>query len=135
MCAVINPELERLAGARYVSLTTFDSDGTPTATPVRVVSEGGFLQVLTSSGSGAAQRLRSNRQATVGPCDLRGSLQGDPVPATATVIDDPELVARVERLLADRYGALVRLVVLLRRLLGKDAYVALAIDVPAPPPA
>ncbi len=134
MCAVINPELDRLAMAKYVSLTTFKRDGTPVATPVWVVSEGGFLQVYTKSTTGKVKRLRNNAAVSVAPCDSRGGLQGDPVDATATIIDDPELVARTKDLITQRYGLFATVLQWLDRIRGNVPYVALAIEVPVAAP-
>ena len=129
--AVINPELERLAGARYLSLTTFGPDGTPVAGPVRVVSEGGYLQVIADASSGEVERVHQTSRVTVGPCDLRGRLQGDPVAANAAVVDDPVLVDRVTHLVVQRYGFLARVLTWVQAL-RRRTYVALAIDVPLP---
>lgn len=134
MCAVINPELDRLARARYVRITTFAPDGTAVATPVWVVSEGGYLQVYTERTTGIVLRVLGNPSITVAPCDARGNLQGDPVEATAAVVDDPVLVGRTELLVRQRYGLIAWLLQLLGLLQGKRDYVAVAIDVPAPQP-
>ena len=133
MCAVINPELDRLARARYVSLTTYKRDGTPVATPVWVMSEGGFLQVITERSSGKVKRLARNAELQVAPCDFRGGLQGDAVAATAIVIDDPELLARAQDLLVRRYGLAGRFFLWLDRVRNREL-VVLAIDVPMPAP-
>lgn len=130
MGAVINPELDRLARARYISLTTFRKDGTPVATPVWLVSEGGYLQVLTKATTGKVKRLRNNSRVTLAPCDARGGLQGDPVDATATIIEDPELVARTEQLIRSRYGVAAALMHLLDRVRRQGDYAVLAIEVP-----
>lgn len=129
MKTVINPELDRLARARYVSLTTFRKDGTPVSTPVWVVSEGGYLQVLSKATTGKVKRLRNNAHVTIAPCDARGGLQGDPVDGTATVIEDPELIGRVERLVFDRYGVAARVMRLLDKARRSASYVVLAIAV------
>ena len=130
MLAVINPELDRLARARYVSITTYRADGTPAAAPAWCVSEGGYLQVIAKSSMGTVKRLRSNENIAIAPCDSRGGLQGDPVDATAAVIEDPELVSRVEQLLRQRYGLVARVLGWLNRLRGNEPNVALAITVP-----
>ena len=130
---MINPELERLARARYVSLTTFRRDGTPVATPVWVVSEGGYLQVLSRVTTGKVKRLRRDPRVTIAPCDARGNLQGDPVEGTATIIEDPDLVERARDLVRRRYGLVARAIGLVNRLRGADRDVALAIEVPSAP--
>ncbi len=129
---MINPELDRLARARYVSLTTYKRDGTGVATPVRLVSEGGYLQVVTNRDSGQVERLRGESQLLIAPCDVRGELQGDPVPASATVIDDPQLLARASDLIVRRYGLIGWFTTWLARLRKQDR-VVLVIDVPPVP--
>ena len=129
----MNPELDRLARSRYVSVTTYKRDGTPVATPVWVMSEGGFLQVITERSSGKVKRLSRNAGLHIAPCDFRGGLQGDAVAATATVIDDPELLARTQALLVRRYGLVGKLFLWLDRVRKRDL-VVLAIEVPPPAP-
>ena len=130
MCAVINPELDRLARARYVSLTTFRPDGTEVASPVWVASEGGYLQVLAGADEARVRRLRQDSRVTVAPCDQRGNLQGDPVPATAAVIEDGDLIARVAELMRNRYGLAARIMQSVDRARRRTRYVVIAIDVP-----
>lgn len=130
VCAVINPELDRLARARYVSLTTFRRDGAGVASPVWVASEGGYLQVLAGAGDGRVKRVRRDPRVTVAPCDPRGNLLGDPAEATATVVDDPALIARVEHLMRTRYGPAARIMQALDKARRRTKYVVIAIDVP-----
>jgi len=104
VCSVINPELDRLARSRYVSLTTYRRSGAPVSTPVWVASEGGYLQVLCHEGDAVLERLENGTDVRVAPCDQRGGVQGDAVDATATVIADPGLVSRVQELIGNRYG-------------------------------
>jgi uncharacterized protein len=129
---VINPELDRLARAPYVSLTTFGADGSPIATPVSVATEGGFLLAVTHSDSGKVERLRRNSNVTLAPCDYRGDLQGDPVPAVATVVEDPELVRRAQNALRAKYRLLSRALAIRNRLRPRPQVVlAFDIDIPA----
>ena len=86
--------------------------------------------MIAKSSTGTVTRLRNNEHITIAPCDVRGGLQGDPVDATAAVIDDPELVSRVEDLLRQRYGLMARVLGWLNRMRGKEHNVALAITVP-----
>ena len=129
MCAVINPELDRLARAKYISVTTYRRDGTPVATPVWVVAEGGFLQVITARDSGKVKRLRNNAEVAIAPCDVRGGLQGDPVPGSAAIIEDPALVERVEHLVGARYGLVGWLFIWWGKVRKRES-VVLALDVP-----
>jgi len=74
--------------------------------------------------------LRATAEASAAPCDLHGGLQGDPVPVSATVLEDPALVDRAEQLLVRRYGLLARASRLSDRIRKRDRYVVVAIDVP-----
>jgi uncharacterized protein len=63
--------MERVADLgreRYISITTFRRDGTPVATPVWVVAEGGRLYVWTGAQTGKAKRIRHHPAVTVAPC-------------------------------------------------------------------
>ncbi|MFJ6480128.1 PPOX class F420-dependent oxidoreductase [Streptomyces sp. NPDC091682] len=68
-------DLEELGRARYVSLTTFRKDGTPVATPVWAVADGGELYVWTRSDSWKVKRIRNNGRVTVTACDMRGRVE------------------------------------------------------------
>lgn len=129
VCAVINPELDRLARAKYISVTTYRRDGTPVATPVWVVSEGGYLQVITARDSGKVKRLRNSADVAIAPCDVRGELQGDPIHGTASIIEDPALVERVQRLVGGRYGLLGWFFIWWSRVRRRES-VVLVLDVP-----
>ena len=123
-----NPEIERLANARYVSLTTYRRDGTAVATPVWVASEEGYLLVLTDADSGKVKRLGNDPRIEIAPCDARGSLLGDPASGRASVIHDGELVQRGRDLIRRRYGWQARVFGALGRLRGSRAQVVLAIS-------
>ena len=104
MSATTDAELERLASARYVSLTTFRRDGTPVATPVWASRDGESLWAWTEGSSGKVKRLALDQHVLLAPCDGRGRLQGVPVEGHARVSAATEDVARVERLHAAKYG-------------------------------
>ncbi len=93
-----------VTSSKYVSLTTYRKDGTPVATPVWQVTDGGTTYVISGAEAWKVKRIRNNPQVTVTPCDLRGKIPaGAPtVPGTARVLDEREtLVAR--ELVARRY--------------------------------
>ncbi|MEV6955751.1 PPOX class F420-dependent oxidoreductase [Streptomyces sp. NPDC051183] len=96
--------VEELGKARYVSLTTFRKDGTPVATPVWAVADGGELYVWTRSDSWKVKRIRNNGRVTVAPCDVRGRLaDGAPVgEGQARLLDEAGLL-RVRRLMSRKY--------------------------------
>jgi hypothetical protein len=86
---------------KYLSITSFRRDGTPVATPVWFVRDGDRLLVHTAADSYKVRRIRRNPSVRVALCSAGGRLRGEPVPATAEVLDGE--VARVERLMASKY--------------------------------
>ncbi|MFF3671068.1 PPOX class F420-dependent oxidoreductase [Microtetraspora malaysiensis] len=102
--------VERLGAEQYVSLVTLRRDGTPVATPVWVMRDGDALVVWTVADSGKVKRIRRNPQVTVAPCDVRGRLRGDAVPARAELLP-PEQSDHVRELLMKKYGLLGRLTI------------------------
>ena len=98
--------VEKLAKARYLSLTTFRRDGTPVATPVWVAQQGDELVVYTARSSGKVKRLRNNNRILLAPCDMRGRVTGDVVEGTARLLDDAEpAISLIRR----KYGLQARL--------------------------
>ena len=76
--------------SRYVSLTTYRKDGTPVATPVWQVSEGGDMYVVSDADAGKVKRIRRDGRVVVAVCDFRGRIApGAPsAEATARLLDD-----------------------------------------------
>jgi uncharacterized protein len=100
--------LDSLAGAKYLSLTTYRKDGTAVPTPVWLVRQGETLRVITQGKSGKVKRIRNNPAVLVAPCDSRGRLKGEQVRATATLLDEKQTQATAE-LITRRYGLLGRI--------------------------
>ncbi|WP_405450742.1 PPOX class F420-dependent oxidoreductase [Streptomyces erythrochromogenes] len=96
--------LQELGSARYVSLTTFRKDGTPVATPVWAVADGGELYVWTRSDSWKVKRIRNDGRVTVAACDVRGRLdEGTPVVEGQARLLDEEGLRRVRKLMSRKY--------------------------------
>ncbi|MFE5676904.1 PPOX class F420-dependent oxidoreductase [Streptomyces erythrochromogenes] len=96
--------LQELGSARYVSLTTFRKDGTPVATPVWAVADGGELYVWTRSDSWKVKRIRNDGRVTVAACDVRGRTEeGTPVIEGQARLLDEEGLRRVRRLMSRKY--------------------------------
>ena len=87
---------------KYLSLTSFRRDGTGVATPVWFVETGGRLRVETDAASYKVRRIRRDPRVTIAPCTATGRLRGIPVPASAELLPDAEVVP-VERLMAHKY--------------------------------
>ncbi|MEV5149505.1 PPOX class F420-dependent oxidoreductase [Streptomyces sp. NPDC052727] len=107
--------LDRLGSGTYLLVTSYRKNGTPVATPVWVVRDGGTLGVWTAADSWKVKRIRRRPDVLVGPCDARGNPTGDQVPATAEVAD-PATTAHYRSLIARKYGLLGRLTLLGSRL-------------------
>ncbi|MEV7726177.1 PPOX class F420-dependent oxidoreductase [Streptomyces sp. NPDC087917] len=96
--------LEDLGRARYVNLTTFRKDGTPVATPVWAVADGGELYVWTRSDSWKVKRIRNDARVTVAPCDMRGRpVEGAVAIEGRARLLDGEGLARVRKLMTRKY--------------------------------
>lgn len=100
--------LDRLAGGKYLLVTSYRKDGTPVATPVWVVGDGDGLGVWTAADSWKVKRIRRRADVLVGPCDVRGRPTGDQVPATAEICDAGD-AGRIRGLIARKYGIVGRL--------------------------
>ena len=110
--------LADLGREQFVSLTTFRRSGEGVPTPVWVAPEGTGLVVTTMAGTGKVKRIRRTSRVTLRPCSRSGAVApGAPeVTATATVVEDPEEVRRLTRLLTTKYGLLARTFFLVERL-------------------
>jgi hypothetical protein len=87
---------------KYVSLTTYRLDGTPVATPVWFVEDGGRLFVITGAGSYKAKRIRRNPAVTVATCTARGAVRGEQYAGRAEFLPESEH-ERIDRLMAEKY--------------------------------
>jgi hypothetical protein len=122
-------DLDRLATAKYMLLTTFRKDGTAVPTPVWVARDGDELVLTTAPDAGKVKRVRRDGTARVAPCTVRGRPTGAEVPARARMLDAAG-VRRAQRLIARKYWVLGRIGLLnsrLRRGSGPGA-IAITLD-------
>lgn len=96
--------LPRLAGYRYMLLTTTKKDGTPVSTPVWFAPHGDALVATSEVDAWKVKRLRRDPNATVAPCDVRGTKLGKAVPVVGEILSERD-GALADRALARRYGA------------------------------
>ena len=90
--------LGSLANQRYISLTTFRSDGTQASTPVWVVSDNGErLLVWTGASTRKVRRIRHNPNVLVAASGFRGKERGSRHRGRARVIDDLEVESLIRR--------------------------------------
>ncbi|MGH3739697.1 MAG: PPOX class F420-dependent oxidoreductase [Micromonosporaceae bacterium] len=96
-------DLDRLAGAEYLLVTSYRKDGTPVATPVWVVPYDGALAVWTPTESYKVKRIRRNPVVEVAPCTFGGDPTEEAVPARAELLDSAE-TERVRDAIRRKYG-------------------------------
>ena len=115
--------LEKLAGARYISLTTRKRDGSLVSTPVWVVSDDGRrLLVWTYASTWKVKRIRRDPRVLVAESNFRGRERGPRIEGHAQIVDDVD----VQKLIREKYGWQKRLLERLSR--GKpDTSVTIAI--------
>jgi uncharacterized protein len=83
---------------KYLNLETFKKGGQGVKTPVwfaaepslKLDSQDAKLYVYTIGVSGKVKRIRNNPLVNVAPCDMRGGLQGEWVPARAEILAGTE---------------------------------------------
>lgn len=86
------------ASQKYLSLETFKRNGQGVKTPVWFAAETSAnldsndarLYVYTIGVSGKVKRIRNNASVTVAPCNMRGDVHGDWVPARAEILSGAE---------------------------------------------
>ena len=110
-----------LAGARFVSLTTFRSSGEAVSTPVWVGRDGGALVVLTPADSGKVKRLRADPRVELRPCGRFGAVAHgvEPVAGTAELREHPDDVERARSTIRRAYPLESRLVLGIERLVER----------------
>lgn len=124
------PDLETLAAAQYVLLTTTRRSGKDVPTAVWAAREGAELLVWTVADSGKVKRIRHTPAVTVGVCDRRGKALGAGAAATARLLDGPG-TERARTAIAGKYGLIGRVTLLgsrLRRGSSGAVGIALTLD-------
>ena len=91
----------------YISLTTFKRDGTPVSTPVWVARDDGRLLVHSAAQSWKVKRIRRDKRVRVAGCGFNGKVHGEALEAEAAILAD---TARVQKLEAQKYGLLYRII-------------------------
>ncbi|MGD0611783.1 MAG: PPOX class F420-dependent oxidoreductase [Anaerolineales bacterium] len=101
--------LEPFAHQKYLNLETFRRNGEGVKTPVWFAQEGELLYIVTLGSSGKVKRIRNHGRVNVAPCRMNGKVVGSWVPALAREVTEPEVKARVDRLLDHKYGLMRKL--------------------------
>jgi PPOX class probable F420-dependent enzyme len=92
-----------VAGSEYILLTTFTKDGRPKPTAIWAVVDGDRLIAITQEQSWKVKRIRNTPRVTIATCDRSGKPKGEPVEATAAVLDKSANGATYDAI-GKRYG-------------------------------
>jgi PPOX class probable F420-dependent enzyme len=84
----MSPELDRLAGEKYVVLTTFRRDGRAVPTAVWFGIDDGELLAYSERKAGKVKRIRNSGRVEIQASDVRGRTHGPTVAGTARLLDD-----------------------------------------------
>ncbi|HEY7124734.1 MAG TPA: PPOX class F420-dependent oxidoreductase [Ktedonobacterales bacterium] len=104
-----SPPFTALAGAKYLSLTTFRKSGDPVTTPVWFAEKDGKLYVFTFPGAGKVKRIRHTARVRLAPCTVNGKATGPVSEARACIISEQEGKKLADTALAKKYGLTWRL--------------------------
>ena len=94
-----------IAKSEYILLTTFTKDGRPKPTAIWAAPSGDGLVVIPQEQSWKVKRIRNTPRVTIAECDRSGNPKGEPVEATATILDKSANAATYDAL-GKRYGLL-----------------------------
>jgi uncharacterized protein len=94
---------------QYLNLETFRKSGEGMQTPVWFVQDGETLYVSTMENCGKVKRIRNNGRVNIAACKMNGKLSGSWIPAKAREITDPEIEAKINKLLDKKYGLMKKL--------------------------
>jgi uncharacterized protein len=94
---------------KYLNLETFRKNGQGVRTPVWFVREGACLYVITMAGSGKVKRLQRQAHVNIAACRMDGTVTGSWMTAQASLVTDPEVESRVQRLFDRKYGLMKKL--------------------------
>jgi PPOX class probable F420-dependent enzyme len=120
-------EFERLAGEKYVMLTTFRKNGDRVGTPLWLAVDDGELVVWTVRNSGKVKRIRNSGRVEVQACDSRGNTTHGEVAAGEARLLDDKATERVRDVIAKKYGIVGQITIFFSRLRGRDRTIGVAI--------
>jgi len=99
---VPDPKLAQFDGQNYISLETFKKNGQGVKTPVWFVLHQNAFYVYTEADSWKVKRVRNNPRVRVAVCNMRGTIKGPWLDATASVVEGDERLA-ADKLLDRKY--------------------------------
>jgi len=86
-------KLAAFAGRKYLSLETYRRTGLPVRTPVWFAEDDRdptTLYVYTELDAGKVKRIRNNANVKIAPCNMRGTVKGEWIAATARLVEGGE---------------------------------------------
>ena len=118
---------------RYLLLSTRRRNGVMVDTPVWFAIADRRLYVFSNADAGKVKRLRNDRHVGIAPCTVRGRSLGEPVPAQAELLSNPDAIRAAHAALRARYGWQMWLLDKSAALIGRDRRRAwIAIDLAMP---
>jgi len=99
---VPDPTLAQFENEKYISLETFKRNGQGVKTPVWFVLHANALYVYTKADSWKVKRIRNGPRVRVAACDIRGTVRGPWLDATASLVEGDERLAP-DKLLDRKY--------------------------------
>jgi uncharacterized protein len=115
---VADPNVERFRDEKYISLETFKKNGQGVETPVWFVLSGDRFYVYTEADSWKVKRIRNQPRVRVAVCNMRGTVRGPWLDATASIVEGDE--RRAADALLDRKYVLKRIARLFTRFSGRE---------------
>lgn len=95
---------ELLKGQQFCLLTTFRKDGRPVQTPMWFAFDGADVVMMTKGQTGKVKRIQSQGKVLLQACNGNGRPLGLSREAHATVLTEPDDLARMDKVLNERYG-------------------------------
>jgi len=87
---VPDSKLAQFEGRKYISLETFKKNGQGVPTPVWFVLHDDRLYAYTDADSWKVKRIRNNPRVRVAVCNMRGTVKGPWLDATASLVEGEE---------------------------------------------
>ena len=97
---------------KYIALTTYKKDGTPSTAPVWITGSGGTYRFTTGDDAWKARRLSRDPRVRVQACNMRGRV-ADGTPAyvgTGAVKSGDATLAATHKALGAKYGIQFKLI-------------------------
>lgn len=93
---------------KYMSVETYRKSGEGVRTPVWFIERNGEFLFNTEGTSAKVKRIRRNPAVKIAPCDMRGGLKGEFIPATARFLSPAETIL-AKKSYAKKYGLMARI--------------------------